>query len=125
MPVSTYGANAICTAVVASNTYLALLTSIPGTNDTGSTIAEPAGVDYDRFTLDHSYWSVPAGGYSTYNFDITALPTSNWGLIIAYALCSAATAGQVLAYEYFVAGMNVATGSRFNIGSGQLRYGVQ
>jgi hypothetical protein len=124
MPVTTFGANEICAEVLSNTMYLALLTALPSNSDTGSTLVEPAAADYDRYTLDHSYWGTPAGGLSTFNIDITMLPVNNWGLIVAYALCTAATAGQIRAYEYFAAGMDVRSGSRLVILSGQLSYAV-
>jgi hypothetical protein len=125
MPVSVYSANAICANVLSADMWLALLTAYPDANDTGSTLAEPAGIDYARLPLSHAYWGTPVNGASTYNFDLTVLPTTNWGTIIAYALCTALAAGQVEAFEHMSSPVDVTSGSRLTILSGMLYYGVQ
>jgi hypothetical protein len=124
MPVSVYYADQMCASAISGGIYLALLTSYPSSNDTGSTLVEPTQ-DYERYYLDPAYWGDPVNGTSTWNFDVTILPLADYGTIIAYALCASLTSGQVLAFEYFSTGMYVSSGSRVLIPSGSLTFTVQ
>ena len=125
MPISVYAANLMCTYVLASDMYLALLQDYPVPNDTGSTLSEPAALDYARPMLNAAYWGIPSNGSSTFNIDITYLPTEAWGTIIAYALCDSPTLGEVIAYAYMSAPVTVQAGSNLKIRSGMLYFEVR
>jgi len=125
MPLSVATANSILTARTASPMYLALLTVYPSWTDTGSSLHEPAAVDYSRHYLDPAYWDAPLTGVTTWNFDITYLPVNDWGTIIAFALCSAASAGNLEAYEYLAAPISMLPNSTMRIASGMITYGAQ
>lgn len=90
-------ANALLTAsVLGGTTYLALLTATPKRSDTGSTLPEAAYTGYARAAVPAAAWAAPASGTIVNDQAITfAACTGGSATIIAFALCSAATAGAV------------------------------
>lgn len=125
MPISVYAANALCAQATSVDLWVAFLLSYPDPNDTGSTLVEPTATGYARHPLDHTYWSAPSAGEATWNFDITILPEANWGTINSYALCDAATAGEIVGYAYLSAPLSIDAGSNMNVPSGMLTFRVQ
>ena len=87
-----------------STVYLALLTSVPTPSDTGSTIHEPSDSKYARQPV--TFGTVAASGIisntTVINFPATAVPpvyaTTNWGTLVAVALCDNSTGGSMLYY---------------------------
>lgn len=90
-------ANALLTAsVLGGTTYLALLTADPKRSDTGSTLPEATYTGYARAAVPVSAWAAPANGSVANDEAITfASCTGGSATIVAFALCSAATAGSV------------------------------
>ena len=86
-----------------STVYLALLTSVPTPSDTGSTIHEPSDSKYARQPV--TFGTVAASGIisntTVINFPATAVPpvyATNWGTLVAVALCDNSTGGSMLYY---------------------------
>ena len=88
-----------------STVYLALLTSVPTPSDTGSTIQtnEPSDSKYARQPV--TFGTVAASGIisntTVINFPATAVPpvyATNWGTLVAVALCDNSTGGSMLYY---------------------------
>ncbi len=96
---------------VPTNLYLALLTSAPADDDTGSTIVEPSGNAYAR--VNHDVWAVAtvATVTSCKNTGAITFPTATglWGTISHFAICDALTAGNVLAYGALTTAKSVTT----------------
>lgn len=120
MPVSTYGAGYMAELIATQDMYLAMLLSYPADTDSGSELNEPTAVDYARAYLDPANWSTAIGGVCTYDAPVSYSPAADWGEVIAYALCSASTDGEVFFYEYLTPMMNIKTGSTVVVGSGML-----
>jgi hypothetical protein len=131
---STYGGNLYANVVTGRQSaptswYLALLTELPGVDDSGTDIAsaEPSGASYTRKLISTglSNWSAPADGYCTYTPVITYSPAENWGTLTAYALCTASTGGQVvffdlLAYPVVIRPNSVVTVPSTSLGIGMV-----
>lgn len=129
---STYGGNVYAEVLAGKQSapatfYLALLTAIPGPDDTGTDIAvvEPVGASYARVLISGGAdWSTASGGICTYADPIVYLPLENWGTITAYALCTAATAGMVLHYDYMEYPVTIKAGSTVTIPVNSIGMGV-
>lgn len=87
------------------NTYAALTTATVSDTSTGSTISEPSGNNYARLQVNPNGGSSPTWTTATaralsnaalLNF---ATPNGAWGTIVASAIVSAASAGDVLFYN--------------------------
>jgi hypothetical protein len=82
--------------------YLALCTTSVVQADDGSTIIEPTAVDYARqsIPMDGWNWSTPAYGeaFSYYTYEVVYYPSDMWGSIVGFALCDAATLGNIIHY---------------------------
>ena len=89
-----------------TNTYLALCTTAPSETDTGSTLAEPTGLTgYARKVLTAADWNAASGGQIANAATITfATITAGTATILGWALCTAASGGDVIAYG---GGLNV------------------
>lgn len=85
-----------------STIYIALCLAAPTDASTGSTISEPSGGSYARVQVGPSdaTWSAVGIAGTTDNVAAITFPaaTANWGLVTHYAICDAATAGNVLIY---------------------------
>lgn len=92
-------------AYAAPATYAALCTATVADGDTGSTITEPAGGAYARKQVNVNggaspTWDIAAAGLVDNTHAITfTQATANWGTIVAVAICSAVTAGDLLFYD--------------------------
>lgn len=79
--------------------WVALCTQVPSRSTDGTTLSEPTGSNYARLqiTNDGTIFGAPAGGVisnvTQLSFGVVA--TADWPVIYAYALCDAATAGNV------------------------------
>lgn len=104
MPLSSYAANLLCDSLTGNDTltnptdyYLALCTSSPDSSMTGTTLAtvEPADGSYYRPVFPDWNWSTASNGVSAYNTQIDLSVTNDWGQVSYFAICDAATAGNV------------------------------
>jgi hypothetical protein len=84
---------------ITAPTYLALCTVVPTDASTGSTITEANYTGYARKSIAASDMSAAAAGSKTNSNAITfAACTSGSSTIIGWALCDAATVGNVLCW---------------------------
>lgn len=130
---STYGGDLYAEVLVGiqgppSVWYLALLNTIPSPGDTGTDISssEPVGSSYSRVLISagSGSWAAASDGMCMCTDPITYSPTENWGIINAYALCTAVTGGQVLFYDYLLAPITIKAGATVTIPAGSLGIGV-
>lgn len=79
--------------------WLALCTQVPSRSTDGTTLSEPTGSNYARLQIanDGTIFGTPAGGVisNTAQINMGVVATADWPVIYAYALCDAATAGNV------------------------------
>lgn len=97
---------------VPTNLYVALMTSAPLDNDTGSTIVEPVGGSYAR-VLNNS-WTVATDGSNNTtakNTGAVTFPTATalWGTITHFGVLDASTAGNLLCYGALTTSKQVTT----------------
>jgi len=94
-----------------TNLYVALMTAAPADDATGSTITEPSGNGYAR--VNHNVWAVATVGTDTSakNTGAITFPTATglWGTISHFAICDAATVGNMLAYGTLTTAKQVTT----------------
>jgi hypothetical protein len=85
---------------ITAPTYLALCTSVPTDASTGTTIVEATGATgYARKSIAAADMSAAASGSKTNGNAITfAAITAGSATVIGWALCDAATVGNVLAW---------------------------
>lgn len=84
---------------ITAPTYLALCTSVPDDTKTGSNIVEASYTGYARKSIAAADMSAASGGSKTNSNAITfAACTSGTSTIIGWALCDAATVGNVLCW---------------------------
>jgi hypothetical protein len=81
--------------------YIALCPTTPTDASTGTTIVEPVGNGYTRIALNPSdaNWTAVAAAGETHNASVIQFPTcttSAWGQINGFAVCDAATLGNML-----------------------------
>lgn len=87
------------TPTITAPTYLALCTSVPDDTKTGTTIVEASYTGYARKSIAASDMSAAASGSKTNSSAITfAACTASSSTIIGWALCDAATVGNVLCW---------------------------
>lgn len=107
-----------------AQTFLALLSAPAVPSDTGTTLAakEAAYGGYTRAEVASSVWEA-ASGPVIVNAELIALPkrTSGQAQIIAWALCDAATKGNVLHFGDTPAFVIDAADPEPSIGAGLLR----
>jgi hypothetical protein len=101
--------------------YIALLTAAPDDADTGSTIVEPVAMNYARITTTAASWNTASGG-SVSNAAILTSPVASgdWGTITHFALCDAATAGNVLVWGELTTSKTVLNGDSLSFAVGSL-----
>lgn len=135
MGVSDYGAEqwaGVMFGITAlpANLYLALCTDEPGDGWDGTVLATVEPVDpgvYARPAVAFgSGWVVTASGFVTNAavFDF-ATPSVDWGNITHYALCDAATGGDLWFYGSFFEPLVVPAGYDLQVGAGSLSIGVR
>lgn len=101
--------------------YIALLLEAPDDADTGSTIVEPVAMNYARITTTAVSWNTASGGSVTTAAILTSnVASGDWGEITHWALCDAATAGNVLVWGEVTVPKTVLTGDSFSFGAGTL-----
>lgn len=133
MPLSAYGADFYASVLlrgvsVPSAYRVALLSALPGPETTGAELAafEPVDPSYERLEVPtgSAYWSAPVEGYSRYTSALTFTPSTNWGTIVAYALCSGMSGGQIYAYDYLTTPVYGQAGSTIQIPANALSIGM-
>lgn len=110
------------------DTFIALCDAIIADDDTGTTISEPGAGAYAREEVDVNggvspTWDLAAGTTpteveNTHEIAFTQA-TASWGTIVAVAICSAVTAGDLLFYDNTMADQAVGDGdtAKFAIGA--------
>lgn len=98
-----------------STIYVALYTAAPTPSTSGT---EVTGGSYAR---QPSTFTAPAPDTVTNLADVN-FPTAtvDWGTIVAFALCDAASAGNILYFANLAASRTVLTGDQFRFPAGQL-----
>ena len=126
--ISDWGATALAdhftgTTALPSTLYVALCFSEPdvGTDGTALDVIEPAGASYGRISLprDSSHWAAGDQGMTATSVDVNwSAAGEDWGIITHYALCTAASAGNVLGWGIFADTQRIMTGDTMTIPAG-------
>lgn len=108
--------------------YLALVSGAdPSGFITGSELDEVSGGSYARYALPNnsSTWHEQDFGRMA-NTGAFSFPTAtaDWGRIRSWAVCDAATGGNILFYGQFKASKSVKTGDTFWIDGGALSFEI-
>jgi hypothetical protein len=105
MPLGLYGVNWHLDRVYGSGTpatlYVAVMFSEPNYLSTGSDLDEPTGGGYARSATTNSdaYWGAAADGLKSNSQDIVfPTATATWGTLRYWAICDAATDGEMLSW---------------------------
>ena len=109
------------TAYTMPTAYIALLTATPDDADTGSTITEPVAMNYARIATTGASWGAASGG-SISNAAILSsnVASGDWGEITHFALCDAATTGNVLLWGSLTTSTTVLNGDSLSFAVGSL-----
>lgn len=108
------------------DTFVALCTATINDNDTGSTITEPGGGSYAREEVDVNGGTPPVWDLASSQLVDNAgeiaftTATASWGSIVAVAICSAVTAGNLLMYDNTMADQTVGNGDTAKFPAGDL-----
>jgi len=101
--------------------YIALLTDTPTDASTGTTIVEPVAMNYARITTTAASWNSASGGSASNASILTSnVASGDWGEITHWALCDAATTGNVLVWGEVTVPKTVLNGDSFSFGAGAL-----
>jgi hypothetical protein len=101
--------------------YIALLTATPTDASTGTTIVEPSGGSYARKSTAAADWNSAASGSTSNANAITFVQaTGDWGAITHFAICDAATTGNVLAWGSLTATKTILNGDTASFAAGSL-----
>ena len=108
------------TAMAVPDKYVALCTATVDDTKTGTTITEPGAGAYARVIC--STWDDCAGAGVTENSQAITFPqaTTDWGKITDFAICDAATTGELLAYGTLTVSKSVQTGDTPKFDTGDL-----
>jgi hypothetical protein len=102
--------------------FIGLLTAAPGLD--GSGVVEPVGSGYARASVpnDPSAWS-GATDAQLENLGVISFPTASgpWGTVTHVGFFSAASGGDLLAFEALSSPRVVTTGDDFRFNAGDLR----
>jgi hypothetical protein len=102
--VTDYGQDYFAGMIFGTNTkpasyYVALCTQVPSRSTDGTTLVEPVGSNYARKLVANNgtIFGTPAGGVisNITAIDFGVVATADWPVLYAYAICDAATAGNV------------------------------
>lgn len=101
--------------------YLALYTSIPNPNNSGT---EVSGTAYVRQAIT---WAAVGSGQTTNNSVTITFPAagSNWGTVTYLALFDASTSGNLLMFAPATTSIAVNTGNVYQVNTGQLVMSMQ
>jgi len=107
-------------AMAVPDKYVALCTVTVLDTMTGTTITEPSGGGYARVICQT--WDACAGAGATENSQAITFPqaTTSWGKITDFAICDAATVGNMLAYGALTVSKSVQTGDTPKFDTGDL-----
>ena len=107
-------------AMVVPDKYVALCTVTVADDQTGTTITEPSGGAYARVICQT--WDDCSGAGATENSQAITFPqaTTDWGKITDFAICDAATTGNLLAYGTLTVSKSVQTGDTPKFDTGDL-----
>lgn len=112
-----------------STLYLALIKGAePTAFLTGSELAEVTGGSYAReaIPLNGTYWYEGDYGRIICQVDVEfAVATADWGRVRSWALCTAASGGNVMYYGKFKQAKNVQDGDMFRIPAGAIQIRVR
>lgn len=110
-----------------SDLYMALTVSAPMAGESGAEIEEPDdAVDYARqpYGLGEAYWTMTGRGTVENVAEMLFGPalTTDWGLIVGWALCTAPTGGDVVLLGEMASPYYVIHGpqSELRVGAGML-----
>lgn len=99
--------------------YIALCTVAVTDTANGDSITEPTSGSYGRIAM-HT-WDEASGGATQNKNDIAfAQATGDWGTIVDFAICDAASSGHVLAYGSLTISKSVASGDTPKFATGDL-----
>jgi len=101
--------------------YIALCTAAPTDASTGTTIVEPSGQNYGRKSTAAGDWNSASAGATSNSGTITfATPSGSWGTCTHFAICDAATVGNVLAWGQLGSSMGIGANAVVSFAAGQL-----
>jgi hypothetical protein len=122
---SNYASSLLIGTFTSTDLYLALCFTTPAPTDSGSTLDEVVGGGYSRVTLGSANWINGVSGGKIYNAGFVLTPSADWGMVTSYAICDAATAGNMLDYGYLSTSVNVVSGSKVKVQAGSIIFGVK
>lgn len=105
--------------------YIALYTTAPN-QETGASGVEVTGGSYARAAVTNNTTNFPnatAGDPSTKSNGTAitfATPSASWGTVVAYALCDASTAGNIVATNNLTTSKTINSGDSVSFPIGQL-----
>lgn len=117
---------------VPSGYWVALLTGDADEGYDGTVLADVEPPVLDELGVASGYvrvfvpvgasnWIDPEGGYTANALEFTyPVPTTDWDTITGWALCTAATGGELYAFGEFDNPLYVATGNQLTVGAGGL-----
>jgi len=112
------------TALSTPTAYVALLTVVPTSADTGSTITEATYTGYARKSTAAADWAAAVAGtpssITNANAITFAAATAGTSTIIAFAICDAATTGNVIAWGTVASTVVSATNTPASFAAGAL-----
>lgn len=109
---------------IPGSVYLALTTTLPSIEATGSTLIEPVGGSYARslYGIGGSYWALSGSTTVVNTYDITwSTPTIAWGRIVGWAMCTDVSGGSVIACGELSTPRYVGAASTVSLPAGSLR----
>jgi hypothetical protein len=107
--------------------YVAMMTQAPDVTNDGTQLSEPVGAGYARISIpnDGTTWGAPAGGVvANINTVTWAAATADWPTTSHYALCDAATGGNVYLFGTFRTPRKVSAGHQAVLYPGMLTVSV-
>jgi len=105
---------------VPTNLYVALLTSTPDDEDTGSTLpGEVSGGSYARKQCN-TYDAASGGAVANTGAVTFDQATADWGLVTHFAICDKTTAGNVIAWGALTVSKNIQSGDTASFAAGDI-----
>jgi len=109
------------TAYTMPTAYIALCTAAPTDASTGTTIVEPVGGSYARKSTAGADWAAAsAGSISNANAITFVTATGDWGECTHFAICDAATTGNLLAWGSLTVSKTILNGDTASFAVGSL-----
>lgn len=109
-----------------STYYVALITGAdPSGFITGAELEEPTGGGYSRLSVANTSaeWIETDFGKMVNNHDLYwTAATADWGRVRSWAVCDAATNGNIISFGQFLTSRWVANGDRFWISNGGIQF---